>query len=48
MYGETKTKRREVFDLSEFVGRALFLPKRDPVISNLLTFNRVRSDFVDR
>ena len=27
----------EGFHLSEFVGRSLFLPKRGPVISNLLT-----------
>ena len=28
----------EGFDLSRFVGRSLFLPNRNPVISNLLTY----------
>ena len=38
MFGEKKTRRRRSFDFSKFVARSLFLPKRDAVISNLLTY----------
>ena len=35
----------EAFDLSKLVGSSLFLPKRNPVISNLLTYEEGQIGF---
>jgi len=39
-------EEEEGFDLSKFVGRSLFLPRRNPVIC--VPMKRMKSDFLGR